>query len=269
MALTQLPKSGTQTGFDPRAYVDGLANKFIVKPKTVTGIGGFVFDYEGETNVSIQADITDHYLETNEPVQDHIAIHPIKMTLRGYVAELVQLKPTGLLGALEQIQNRLTTVPAYLGKYTPGAISTIQKAISKTQNTVNTIDQSLARIKNIVGLFSKSVQGRTNQERAYNKLQSLMVTRQLMFVETPYGTFNNMAIESLVLVQDDTTKMWSDITVTMKRMNFVDIQTSTLDFRSGRNGPQSQGTVNQGATSGTPVDSSVLFKGLNALKGAS
>lgn len=266
MALSQVPQDAVQTLQNGRSYVDGLANKFIVKPKTVLGIGGFVFDYEGESNVSIDADITDHYLETNQPVEDHIAIHPIKMTLKGFVSELVQVKPSGLAGALEQIQNRLTTVPAYLGKYTPGAIATIQKAISKTQNTVNTIDQSLARVKNIVGLFSKSVQGRTNQERAYNKLQSLMVTRQLMFVETPYGTFNNMAIERLVFTQDETTKMWSDISVTLKRLNFVAIQTSSIDFRAGRNGPQSALPVNQGSTSGTPV-SSELFKLFKAGKG--
>jgi len=260
MALVEIPKAGLQTIQNGRAYVDGLANRFIVKPKTAKGIGGFVFDYEGETNLQIQADITDHYNEDNSAVQDHIAIHPIKMTLRGFVSELVLRQPQGLLGAIQSIQNRLTTVPAYLGKYTPSAVATIQKALTKTQNTVNTIDQSLARVKNIVGLFDKSVQGRTAQEKAYNKLQTLMVTKQLMFVETPYGTFNNMAIESLVLVQDDSTKQWSDISVTLKRMNFVQILTSTIDFRDGRNVEQSKLPTNKGSTKGTPEQTSIAYR---------
>lgn len=257
MALTEIPKAGLQTIQNGRSYVDGLANKFVVKPKTAKGIGGFLFDYEGDSNLQLQADITDHYNEDNTAVQDHIAIHPIKMTLRGFVSELVLTPPQGILGAISSIQNRLTTVPAYLGKYTPGAVATIQKALTKTQNVVNTIDQSLARVKNIVGMFEKTVQGRTKQEKAYNKLQTLMVTKQLMFVETPYGTFNNMAIESLVLVQDETTKQWSDISVTLKRMQFVEVMTATIDFRDGRNVQQSASATDKGSTKGTPENISI------------
>lgn len=260
MSLNQEKQVGLQGLQMGRAYIDSLANRFIVKPKTAKGIGGFVFDYEGETNLQIQADITDHYAENNTAIQDHIAIHPIKMTLRGFVSELVMKSPTGLAGALEQIQNRLTTVPAYLGKYTPGALSNIQRALTKTQNTVNTINQSLARVKNIVGLFSNSAPGRTAQERAYNKLQSLMVSKQLMFVETPYGMFNNMAIESLVLVQDDSTKTWTDISVTLKRINLVAVNTSTIDFRAGRNVQQSASAVDKGSTKGTPENVSIAYK---------
>lgn len=260
MALIEVAKTGLQTVQNGRSYLDNLANKFVVKPKTAKGIGGFVFDYEGDTSLQIQADITDHYAENNTAVQDHIAIHPIKLTLKGFVGELVLQKPTGLLGALEQIQNRLTTVPAYLGKYTPGAVATVQKVLTTATNTVNTIDQSLARVKNIVGLFDNSVLGRTNQAKAYNKLQSLMVTKQLMLVETPYGTFNNMAIESLVMTQDESTKYWSDIAVTLKRINLVAVQTSTIDFRSGRNVQQSQAPVDKGSTKGTPENVSIAYK---------
>ncbi len=53
---------------DGNNYLNNIANKYIVKPKNAKGIGGFVFDYEGETNVTFQADITDHYLETNDAV---------------------------------------------------------------------------------------------------------------------------------------------------------------------------------------------------------
>lgn len=260
MSIVEVPKEGLQGVASGRAYIDNLANKFVVKPKTVRGIGGFVFDYEGETSLSIQADITDHYAENNTAVQDHIAIRPIKMTFRGYVGELVQLKPAGLVGALEQIQNRLTTVPAYLGKYTPGAVATLQKALTTAQNTVNTIDQSLARVKNIVGLFDNTAPGRTKQEKAYNKLQSLMVTKQLLIVETPYGAFNNMAIEALTLTQGDETKMWSDVTVSLKRLNLVAVQNSTINSRSGRNVQQSADSTDKGTTSGTPDKNSMAFR---------
>src|SRR5262245_9752879 len=110
---------GLQTIQNGRNYLDGLANKYIVRPKTVLGIGGFVFDYEGDTRVSRQADITDHYAENNDFINDHMAMRPFRLTLRGLVSELVFEKPRGILGALQTIQSRLGVVPAYLGKYTP------------------------------------------------------------------------------------------------------------------------------------------------------
>lgn len=260
MSLIEVPKAGLETVSNGRAYVDQLANKFVVKPKTAHGIGGFVFDYEGETTFKLHAEITDHYAENNVAVQDHIAINPIRLTLRGFVSEVVFKQPAGLVGAIETIQSKLTTVPAYLGKYTPGAVATLQKALTSTQNIVNTIDQSLARVKNIVGFFDNSALGKTAQERAYGKLQGLMVTKQLMFVETPWGTFNDMAIEDLMLVQDELTKTWSDISVSLKRMNFVEVATSTVDFRAGRNATQSSPSTDKGNSKGTPVTTSIAYK---------
>ena len=58
-------------------------------------------------------------------------------TLRGFVAELVYKPNDGVLGAINSIQNRLTTVPAYLGKYTPGSLATIQRAATQASNVGN------------------------------------------------------------------------------------------------------------------------------------
>lgn len=269
MAITESPRFNPLTTVDNgRKYLDTLANKYVVKPKNAKGIFGFVFDYEAEANARLQAEITDHYSESNTVLNDHIALRPLRITLRGFISEVVALPPQGLVGALDAIQNKLTTVPAYLGKYTPGAIATIQKAITKATNVVNTIDQSIARVKNIVGLFSKAAPPIPKQERAYIQLQSLFFARSPMLVETPYGSFSNMVIEALSFTQDEATKTWSDITVGMKQMTFVQEAQNTPDKNANRNAQMVQGAVDKGKTQGKSLAASFVdaFKASNTWK---
>lgn len=52
-----------------------------------TGIAGFKFHIPEREQVRMQSRITTHYLENNEPAQDHIANEPIEITLQGYQGE--------------------------------------------------------------------------------------------------------------------------------------------------------------------------------------
>lgn len=259
MAILQVAKTGLGAVQDGRSYIDELANKYILKPKSANGIGGFVFDYEGDSNISLHADITDHWAENNTAIQDHIAIHPTRITLHGLVGELVLAKPTGILGVLDAIQDKLGQVPAYLGKYTPQALGKIQSAVTKAQSTVNTVDQALSRVQNIVGLFDNSVLGLTKQQKAYQKLQGLLVSKQLLIIVTPFGTHNNMVVESISLTQPEETKDLCEVSVTLKQMRFVDTQTTYAFFKGGRLAQQSQSQTDKGKTTGTSTDVSVLY----------
>ena len=64
---------------DAQLLIDSL-KQYVVTPLNAFGVGGFVFDSEGDTTVNLSADITDHYLEDNTSVQDHIAIKPKRVT---------------------------------------------------------------------------------------------------------------------------------------------------------------------------------------------
>lgn len=279
MGLTQITDPaarvadrGLSTIQSGRNYLDGLANKYIVKPKTVTGIGGFVFDYEGETRVSRQADITDHYSENNEFLNDHMAMRPFRLTLRGFVAELVFQKPAGILGALQTVQTRLGVVPAYLGKYTPQGLQKAQAVLTQATQVVNKVDQSLARIKNVVGLFKKGTQGPTRQQEAFRILETLQEKREIFLVETPYRIFDHMALEAIDFVQPEETRGMSDVVVTLKQMRFAEVITTTVsaDILAERLASQAAATQDQGKSGGTPANQSILSnvggKAADALK---
>ena len=246
---------------DGNNYLNTLANKYIVKPRTAAGIGGFVFDYEGEDTVTLQSEITDHFLESNDAVQDHIAQKPVRVVLRGFVSELAQKPPAGVLGALSTIQNKLTAVPAYLGKYTPGAIQGIQRAITTAQATVNQINLGLAKVQNIVGFLPGAAPQKSKQQKAYAQLEALYLSRQVFTVQTPYRYFDSMVIESISFIQPEETQSWSDISVTLKQMRFVQTTTvaNTAAF-GGRAALQKQPQSTQGKTQGTPKDVSLLYK---------
>lgn len=260
MSLTDIARGGLKTVDRGKEYFDSLANRYVVRPKNARGIGGFVFDYEGETAIRKQADITDHWLEDNTAVQDHVAQKPDRITMRGFVSELAQRR-AGVLVALASIQNKLTEIPAYLGSYTPGAVQTISSALTQTRRTIAQINQSISRAKNVVGLFSNSAPAQTEQQKAYAELESLYQSRQVFIVETPFKIFDNMLIETLDFRQPETTKYQSDIIVTLKQIRMVEVLSEeNLEARKGgRLAIQAQGQKDKGKTPGVQENVSVLY----------
>jgi len=72
----------------------GLANTpegaALVTPENLPlGVAGFLFDIEGEEIFELRSDITDHYVEDNTTIQDQWGRLPERITLNGYVGELV------------------------------------------------------------------------------------------------------------------------------------------------------------------------------------
>ncbi len=266
MALTPVLPSSVFTAIPSgQSYLDGLVNKYVLRTKSSHGIGGFVFDYLGDVNVTLQADITDHFAEDNTAIQDHVAIRPIKVTLRGFVSELVLPASQGVVGLLATAQSALTRVEAYAGKYTPGVTQTLSKAVTQVQDTVNTINRTLAKAQNIISLFPGSPPAATKQAKAYSQLFTAMQQKLPMQIDTPYRVLTNMLIEQITFVQPEETKFWSDISVTLKQINFVEVATVADDGTfAGRLAQQAQASTNKGIVPGKPVNQSVLFSAAKA-----
>lgn len=261
MALTpQLPSETFTAIPSGQNYIDGLVNKYVLRTKASQGIGGFLFDYLGEIGVSMDADITDHYAEDNTAIQDHVAIRPIEVVMRGFVSELSMPKPQGVVGALATAQSALTQVEAYLGRYTPGVTQTLQGAITKVQSTVNVINQTLAKAQNIISLFPGAPPTATKQAKAYSQLFTAMSQKLPMTIDTPYRVLHNMIIKRIAFTQPEDTKSWSDITVTLKQINFVEVVTVADNGQfAGRLAQQAQVKTNKGVVPGASVPTSAAY----------
>ncbi len=261
MALTpQLPSAVFTAVPKGQSYVDGLVNKYILRTKSSNGIGGFIFDYLGDINVAMEADITDHYAEDNTAIQDHVAIRPIEVVMHGFVSELAMPAPQGVVGLLANMQSGLSQVEAYLGRYTPGVTQTLQKAVTKVQSTVNTINQTLQKAQNVISLFPGAPPNATKQAKAYSQLFTAMSQKLPMTIDTPYRVLQNMLIKRIVFVQPEDTRTWTDISVTLKQINFVETATVADNGTfAGRLAQQAQAPVNKGVVPGAPVNQSIAY----------
>ena len=178
-------------------------NQSVAQPLGVLQIGPFAFDDDGDSDVVLENEITDHWLEDNTAVQDQIGLHPVTVTLKGRISELVFTKAAaGTLSALlATVESPLVQADAYLGAYTPGVTDALLNAITQAQNVFTQIEQDAARVAQIASFFTGGIPGANNQQEAFITLSALRNARVLFSVYTPFQVFNNMAITSVHATQ--------------------------------------------------------------------
>lgn len=242
-----------------KLYSDEYFDRVVVAPSNLKQIGGFAFDYEGDDMVTTESEATDHWLEDNVAVQDHIGLKPVIITLRGFTSELALNNNLGnqLINSLNAVQTTLTTVIAYTGKYNAGTLAKMQTAISQAQNIAIQIEQAVSRGLQILSLFQGPKW--TKQQQAYAALSALQNARVVFSVFTPYRIYNNMIIISLKALQSEKSKTMTDFTVVMKQLNFSD-NTSVAGYNAKKGGraTNNQTRNKNGSTSGLATPRQVL-----------
>jgi hypothetical protein len=209
--------------------LNSLVNKYIVSPALNFGIAGIVFDVERETRVEIQSDITDHYVEDNSAVEDHIALRPTRLTLAGYFGELVDESPK----ENQQLQNlteKLTIINSFLPVLTSAAQQIKNNIETKKTTSTEYLDASINSGQNLYQAFRQINPPATKQAKAFNFLRALRDSRQILGVETPYTYYPSMVIESVAMVQGEDSKYISDVVVTLKEWRSVQTQFVNFDF---------------------------------------
>lgn len=254
------PLVGVDTNVNAKDMAQQYDNAFngrtVLAPKGVQQIGAFAFDYKGDDIVQMDNDVTDHWLEDNTAVQDHIGVRPTMVTLRGFVSELSISSSllSKISTALNGVQNTLTRVDAYTGSYTPGTVVAMQKAISQAQSVAVQIEQAVARAAQLASFF-QSGPAMTKQQAAYFQLSSLRLARVVFTVYTPFQVFDNMAIVSLRSTQSEKTRTMSDFSVTLKQLSFsnsISVSNYTGKF-GGRAAQSNQSQTLNGGTAGKAI----------------
>jgi hypothetical protein len=225
--LPKMPPPGSSAVM---SWVDILGSQDSGLITSESKIDGLAFDYMGEVKIESNSDITEHYMEDNNPTQDHIALAPRRVTLRGIVGELVAgPRPRGVLGVLNNIQDSLTTIPGYLPGKTPQYILKAGRAISKAQNIATQVSSAVSRGKSLWNMFSGGNVAATKQAKMYQKLETIRQNRSILVtVNTPFLTFENMAIESITSMQPEDTKFLSEFTVTLKEIRYAAVIATQL-----------------------------------------
>ena len=260
MSFETIAQSANSGITNSRSYLDNQANT-ILRPKAVKGISGFIFDVPGNDSVNIDWDVTDHFTESNSFLNDHKVKKPITITLSGFIGELVFRSPDGVEGATQELSNRLETVEAYLGDFTPGAVQEAQRVVQQAQSAASAINQTLDKAQDIVGFFEGEGPEESAQQKAYNQLESLGDEVKLS-VQTPWKFFDDLTITGLGFNQDGETGDITDISVTLKQIRVSD--TKIVDFDQDqfpvREKVQSAPAEDQGNIRGQETNSSLLFQ---------
>lgn len=221
-------------------------DKFIVRPLNAFGLGGFIFDIEGDATVNLNTEITDHFTEDNVAIQDHIAVRPKKVTLRNYVGELVYRLDKDNNTPLQKVVRKLTILNDLLPDLSAAAAQA--KAIyedgigsigldSITGANISKAADLWSTVKNLTPPVEK-------QAQAYMYFKALMEQKILVSVQTPFEFMANMAIESIIAYQAEESRYISDFTITLKQIRLAPTQVVAYDpaanASAGANAPISQ-----------------------------
>jgi hypothetical protein len=230
------------------------------------GVAGFLFDVVDDDGSELESDITDHYIEDNTAIQDHIALRPETVTVTGRVAELVKSVP--VTKPITQVTNPLPLVPDLMPTLAPGSQEREDaEVLAQTEG-----DAVIQFAQDLYGFYqnnSRQQPAQTKQSYIYGYIYQLWKGRQLFSVETPWGIFENMAILTASAKQGPESRSVSEFTITFKKIRvartinvlpglleqravFDQNNSGNLDFLAGRSAFQRSPQVENGIVGQTP-----------------
>ena len=139
------------------------------------------FDYLSEESNTVEASITDNWVESNYSRQDHIAVKPRVYRLKGYVGEVIFKQPTKWVKELSAWANSADPILVATRKAIKpiNAISGIASNYTQAAiNVVNQLESSFNRYKQIYEAFK-------NQNQEYvGRRQKVVSSVLLNLLET-------------------------------------------------------------------------------------
>lgn len=236
---------------------------------TKTGIAGFKFHIPEREQVRMQSRITTHYLENNEPAQDHIANEPLEITLQGYQGEYfypihkleamaAAVVPT--MALIPEFMNELSPITKqvkqakldYEQALNPNQFKTLSDYVNKDNfNSLTTAWKNNFNAVDLFAVFQNLYKFKSAQVRAYHFFEALWKSKMAFSVETSWKRYDNMAILSVVPVRDKTLDI-TDFRVTLQQLN----RTYSLSMAvnsAGRTRTQLAEEANKGTDKGLQV----------------
>lgn len=250
-------------------------NEAIVNILGNTGIAGFKFNVPQREEVKMQSEVTDHYTDINRPVQDHIALKPITITLNGLHGEyfysvnkiediLAQVTPT--LSLVKQFLPKISTqVMKVKMRYQENLKTTLASQsynnwdglTGKEQNQLKrtAFKDTLMDELNDIDLF-QTMQDlyklKSSQTRAFLFFEALWKSKARFSVETSWKRYDNMVITSVKPLRDENADI-TDFTLTFKQINRAITETTNLKGAAGRLSQQLAQTNKKGLDKGKEV----------------
>ncbi len=255
------------------ASVSVMPTSEISSALLLKGYAGLYFDVILEHSISLQNQITDNYVENNTSVQDQIAHSPLVVSLRGLSGELVYTPPTTALNWMYSKANSLVQDTFNAGEpmantniltdkltVIPALLPPVDNITQMAKNAVQYVESSVKRYVKTVKNFTSDSVRQTRLQQIYADLSELRAANALLYVETPYGDFSDMAIQSITLRQGNENHI-TDVEMTLKQINYATTYTTKPDTNrlAYYNALQRTEVENCGKAQGVEVDSKTII----------
>lgn len=206
----------------------------------------FVFDIKKEYKLNLNSDITDHYVEDNVAIQDHIGLKPIILEVTGSIGEITlsevidkeknSRKIAGEIGVGETQNNAkgniFNSVDSYLGRM--GSLSSFApNIINQSLDIYNTAKFGYATVSKIINLDKQDkVKSGFDYTEDYDE-ETIKITKQFSYIDwfktqwwnrasftivTPYGVLTDMYIMDLSASQPENTRYVTNLNIKFKQI---------------------------------------------------
>lgn len=202
-----------------------------------------LFSYIEDETCTVEASITDNFVETNHSVQDHIAIKPKIYRLRGCVGELVYKASDMFSRVISEKINSNPILNKTLNAMKPiAAISPIVSSYTQAaKNIVDQIEDSYKRYKQMIedGILkrSRATTNRMQQETVATLNRILELRQPVNLKGLKYGEliltggdgYDRKYYIQSVSAHQGNNDFISDIEVTIKEFRIATTQTTAID----------------------------------------
>lgn len=218
----------------------------------------FFFDTVTDDTVNFQSQITDNWVENNTAIQDHVAVSPVTITMRGLCGELIYTSEqaekdyeTELAQAnyinnkdlvlasfgkvnFNDVDGKLTAVSAYYPE-----VSNVTRLAQDMWDLHEASQRKARKISNILaGQSNKNLNAQMNAysglssnakqsklKEVGEQLKNCWMNRKSFTANTPFGDFENMYIQSVTLHQGNENFI-GEIDITLKQIRFANTLTT-------------------------------------------
>lgn len=197
------------------------------------------FDIVEEHSLSLQSQITDNWLENNSAMSDHIANQPLTISLRGFAGEVVYVPTEGWgtksEGWTRYLRDRLPANQIKKLSAIEGLLPPVSNITQIAKNALITVENSFNRYKKIYQtLKTDHSANQTRLRQIFNNLNDIRNSKTALLVQTPYATFSDMYIQSLVLRQGNQNFI-TDIELSLKQVYFTETETTQVNKENREN----------------------------------
>jgi hypothetical protein len=248
-----------------RDFIDG---QFKADEKEAVGIGGFLTAARVREKVTNTREIPVTFTEDGGHLNDHIIKNPITLSIEGEVSNVFRL-PSPAVAALQQAQAQIGNITQYLPQRTQAQLSRVSGLAADLTGAIDRVDAILAsgqQAANFLGFTGE--EGKTNIERFIDEMDGHMNGYDLISIDMPFRTYQNMVITSLDYERNSQT---DSLKFNIEAQEFriapsIFVELAAKNPATGTNGRQT-GEADKGAQEGAEVPESLATQTLRGIRG--